>query len=218
MLGLLRAGAYGLYGRDAGNRLRSGVSPVYGLNYSRFLADNDRADDLVLALYAQLAVAYTPGTFVSGESVSVAPLGGQLYRSTYLPPNGASNATFLETLRSLVVHERTDRRGVPRGLELAFATPRSWLAPGRRIEVRRMATSFGRLSYTVERTGPKVHATIVVPGREPLRGLWLRFRLPGGKRVVRIDVDGVPFRGRLVGDTVRLPTTPGELEVTAYTA
>ena len=56
----------------------------------------------------------TPGTFVSGESVSIAPLDGRLYRSTYLPPNTASNAAFLETLRLLVVHETLDRRGAPR--------------------------------------------------------------------------------------------------------
>jgi len=217
ILGLLRTGAYGLYGQDAGKRRKPGANPVYGLNFSRFLADNDRADDLVLALYAQLAVAHTPGTFVSGESVSIAPFGGQLYRATYLPPNGASNAAFLETLRALVVHERADRRGVPRGLELAFATPRGWLEPGKQIEVQRLATSFGPLSYTLAADETGVHASIVVPARKPLGGLWLRFRLPAGKRVVGMEVDGVPYTGHLVGNTVRLPTRPGPLEVTATT-
>jgi len=217
ILGLLRTGAYGLYGRNAREPRQSGANPVYGLNFSRFLADNDRADDLVLSLYAQLAVAHTPGTFVSGESVSIAPLEGRLYRATYLPPNGASNAAFLETLRSLVVHERADRHGVPRGLELAFATPRGWLRPGRRIEVNNLATSFGPLSYTLSADVSSVHASIDVPFREPLRGLWLRFRLPEGKRVVRVLVNGAPYRGHLTGDTVRLPAAPGELELTAET-
>ena len=217
IIGLLRTGAYGLYGRDAGKRRKPGANPVYGLNFSRFLADNDRADDLVLALYAQLAVAHTPGTFVSGETVSIAPFGGRLYRATYLPPNGASNAAFLETLRSLVVHENTDRRGVPRGLELAFATPRAWLQPGKQIEVRKLATSFGRLSYTLAADDGSVQASIAVPDRVPLRGLWLRFRLPRGTHVTAVSVNGAPYPGHLVGDTVGLPTTPGSLEVTAYT-
>src|SRR5262249_27860526 len=129
LLGLVRTGAYGLYGPGAA--AKSGSNPVYGLNVSRFLADNDRPDDLVLGLYGQLATAMTPGTFVSGESVSVAPIDGRLYRSAFLPPNGTSNAAFLETLRLMVVHESTNRQGVPRGLELAYATPRGWLRPGK---------------------------------------------------------------------------------------
>ena len=54
----------------------------------------------------------TPETFVSGEAASVTPLGNRYYRSMYLPPNSASNAAFLETLRLILVHE-TDLRGNP---------------------------------------------------------------------------------------------------------
>ena len=51
---------------------------VYGLNVARFLADNDRPDQLVLSLYGQLAAGMTPGTFVAGEAASVRPLRGEL--------------------------------------------------------------------------------------------------------------------------------------------
>ncbi|HXF99117.1 MAG TPA: hypothetical protein VNJ46_10955, partial [Gaiellaceae bacterium] len=213
LLGLVRAGAYGLYGTDA--RGKSGSSPVYGINLSRFLADNDRPDELVLSLYGQLAAGMTPGTFVSGESVSIAPLEGRLYRSAYLPPNGTSNAAFLETLRLLVVHERRDRTGLPRGLELAYATPRGWLRPGRRIEVRRLATSFGRLSYAIDAGAETVEAVVQVPDRAPLGSLRLRLRLPGGKRVAGVLVNGQPGRLLPDGETVELPTRPGELRVEA---
>ena len=46
----------------------SGTNEVYGLNVARFLADNDRPDQLVLSLYGALAAGMTDGTFVSGES------------------------------------------------------------------------------------------------------------------------------------------------------
>ena len=49
----------------------SGTDQVYGLNVARFLAANDRPDQLVLSLYGQLAAAMTPGTFVAGEAASV---------------------------------------------------------------------------------------------------------------------------------------------------
>jgi hypothetical protein len=122
LLGVVRAGAYALYEQPA--YPVSGTDQVYGINAARFLADNDAADQLVLSLYGSLAVAMTPGTFVSGEAASVAPRAGEHLRSMYLPPNNASNAAFLETLRSLLVHEARDAEGAPVGLELAFATPR----------------------------------------------------------------------------------------------
>ena len=213
LLGLVRTGAYGLYG--PGEKLKSGSNPVYGLNVSRFLADNDRPDELVLSLYGQLATAMTPGTFVSGESVSIAPLDGRLYRSAFLPPNGTSNAAFLETLRLLVVHEAVDARGVPRGLELAYATPRGWLRTGRSIEVRSLATSFGPISYTLTSAPGTVTASIDVPDREPLRTLRLRLRLPAGKRITDVLVDGVRQAKPADGETISLPPQQGHVDVEA---
>jgi hypothetical protein len=214
LLGRVRTGAFALYGKSA--RGSGGFSPVYGLNMARFLADNDQPAELVLSLYGQLAAEMTPGTFVSGESVSIAPLRGDHYRSTYLPPNGASNAAFLETLRLMLVHETADRRGAPRGLELAYATPRRWLRPGKRIEVRGLPTSFGRLSYTIETTGRSARVSLEVPDRAPLRTLRLRLRLPRGTQIGRLLLDGRRY-GRILrdGETIVLPTTPGPLELEA---
>ena len=98
LVGVVRAGAYALYPDPVFPT--GGTDQVYGINVARFLADNDEADQLVLSLYGTLAVAMTPETYVSGEAASVTPLGGRYHRAMYLPPNGASNAAFLTTLRS----------------------------------------------------------------------------------------------------------------------
>jgi hypothetical protein len=187
---------------------------VYGLNEARFLADNDEPGQLVLSLYGQLAAAMAPGTFVSGEGVSIAPLGGGRLRAMYLPPNGASNASFLETLRLMLIHERDDRAGVPRGLDLAFSTPRTWLLPGRSIDVRSMPTSFGKLSYSIDAGPSSASVTLDVPDRVPLRSLRLRLRLPDGKRISGALYDGVTIR-RIDAKTgtLTLPTAPGEHEL-----
>src|SRR4051795_4928062 len=113
ILGLVRAGAYRL--RPAGSLL-SGTDQVYGVNMSRFLADTDDPDQLVLSLYGTLAAALTPGTYVSGEAASLGPIQSG-YRAMYLPPNAAGSATFLETLRLTLVHETRARNGEPNGLE-----------------------------------------------------------------------------------------------------
>ena len=189
MLGLVRAGAYSLYGLEP-RYPESGVNPVYGLNVARFLADNDRPDQLVLSLYGQLAAGMAPGTFVSGEGLSVAPLDGERERSMYLPPNGASNGSFLETLRLLLVHETRGRRGGPQGLELAYATPRAWLAPGKRIVVRRMPTSFGPVSFSIESRAGDIRVSLTVPTRHAPGELRLRLRLPGEQRIASVTVGG----------------------------
>jgi hypothetical protein len=214
LLGLVRAGAYALYGKVPVYPA-SGTDQVYGLNVARFLADNDRADELVLSLYGQLAAAMTPGTFVSGEAASIAPLGGRYHRSMYLPPNGASNGTFLETLRLMLVHETRGEDGEPHGLELAYATPRAWLLPGRRIAVRRLPTSFGPLTFTIRSTNRAVRISLDVPQRAPLRTLSLRVRLPHGDRISSVVVDGRPVAGLVTAETFDLPHRPGHLEIVA---
>jgi hypothetical protein len=179
LLGLVRAGAFAIYAT-------SGTDQVYGINMARFLADNDQADQLVLSLYGSLAAAMAPGTYVSGEGASVTPLPGTRYRAMYLPPNGASNAAFLETLRVMLVHERPD------GLDLAFSTPRAWLRPGRHIAVTNAPTSFGPVSFSIDAGASSAHVTVDVPDRAPLGSVRVRLRLPSSTR------------------TIEVPATPGE--------
>jgi hypothetical protein len=217
LLGLVRAGAYALY-RDPVFPT-SGTDQVYGINVSRFLADNDEPDQLVLSLYGQLAAGMTEGTFVAGEAASVAPLERAYYRSMYLPPNGASNAAFLTTLRLMLVHETTERDGDPLGLELAFATPRAWLRAGRRILVRNVPTSFGPVAFTLEASEGAVRASVTVPERAPPRALMLRLRLPPGQRIAGVMLDGRPYErfDRTTG-TIDLSGRRGTLDLMTQTA
>jgi hypothetical protein len=218
-LGLVRAGAFSLYGRG---RVfpTSGTDQVYGINQSRFLADNDRPDQLVLSLYGQLGAGMTPGTFVGGEGATLAPLAGAYYRTMYLPPNSASNAAFLETLRLLLVHEPRDRSGASTGLRLANATPRAWLRPGNRIAVRGFPTTFGPLTYSLESSPSEqsVRAMIAVPARLRPRSLRLRVRLPRPNRISAVTLNGRPFlRFNAARETVDLSGRAGRLElVVAY--
>jgi hypothetical protein len=189
LLGLVRAGAYSLYGGKTRYPM-TGTDQVYGLAVARFLADNDQSDQLVLSLYGMLGAGMTPGTFVSGEAATVAPLKGASFRSMYLPPNAASNSAFLETLRLMLVHETTTRNGKPAGLELAFSTPRSWLAPGKSVAVRESPTSFGPLTYELDAGYGQITGTVDVPTRRPPLTVKLRLRVPAGHHVLGVRVDG----------------------------
>jgi hypothetical protein len=193
LLGLVRAGAYALYGRDAPFP-DGGTDQVYGINEARFLADQDESDRLVLELYGMLAAAMTPGTFVSGEAASVAPLAGLADRGMYLPPNVATDAAFLETLRLLLVQETRDASGRPVGLRLAPATPRAWLRPGARIAVANAPTSFGPVSFSIDSSARSAEVTVDAPARTTPAALVLRLRLPSGLRIGAVRLDGRPYR------------------------
>ena len=213
LLGVVRAGAYALYEDPVFPT--GGTDAVYGINVARFLADEGESDQLVLSLYGTLAAAMTPDTFVSGEAASVAPLLGRHHRAMYLPPNGASNAAFLETLRALLVHETRGPTGEPAGLQLAPSTPRTWLAPGKRITVSRAATSFGPVSYTLTAGAGEIRATVGVPARRPDR-LELHLRLPAGRRIAAVTVDGRPH-ARFRGERIDLSGLGGSHELVVRT-
>jgi hypothetical protein len=211
LLGLVRAAAYPLYGKGA--YPASGTDHVYGLAAARFLADNDQPDQLALTLYGALAAGMTQGTYVSGEAASVAPLENTYGRTMYLPPNSGTNAGFLETLRLMLVHETRDRRGAATGLELAFATPRPWLAQGRKILVRGAPTSFGPVSFSIERSAARVRVNVDPPSAHSAFALRLRLRLPTRDRIarVRFGTTSVPYDGR--SGTIELSGRRGHLEL-----
>jgi hypothetical protein len=189
-----------------------GSDDVYGTNVARFLADNDQPSQLLLSLYGKLGAGMTQNTFVSGEGSTIAPLSGQYYRSMHRPPNSANNAFFLEALRLTLVHETTDASGEPRGLELAYATPRAWLEPGKRIDVRRVQTSFGQLSYSLVAGADSVRAELDVPER--LTGaLRLRLRLPGREQLGVVSVGGTEFDHFSDPETLDLTGLRGHVEL-----
>jgi hypothetical protein len=192
LLGLVRAGGYALYGKQAPYPT-SGTDEVYGINVARFLGDLGEAGQLDLSLYGELAAAMTPNTFVSGEGATVEPLAGELDRSMYLPPNSASNAAFLETLRQLLVHETRSADGTSVGLQLAPATPRAWLAAGKTIAVHDLPTSFGPVSYSIETGTASARVTVDVPTRQEPRSLTLDLRLPEGRTIRSVELDGAPY-------------------------
>jgi hypothetical protein len=153
----------------------------------------------------------TQGTYVSGEAVSLLPVGGAYDLSMFMPPNAGANASYLGTLRELLIHERRGPLGSPIGLDLAFSTPRAWLADGQTIDVQNAPTSFGKVSYSIARTGASVVVRLVLPRTQDVR---LRLRLPAGEQLSRVLVGSSPV---VPGDggTIDLGTRHGALLVRA---
>lgn len=119
-------------------------------------------------------------------------------------------AKFVNRVRDLLVREDGST------LWLAAGTPRRWLAPGQKVEVREGPTYFGPVSYRLEASAEGVDAWVTLPTRNPAAIAWLVLRAPTGKEVRSVKVDGkqwTNFAPRL--ERIRLPSQTGEIHIEA---
>jgi hypothetical protein len=173
-----------------------GVNVLYGLRYMLTQLRRDETGPALVGFYGHLAQAMTRDTFIGGEGSRFFH-GDEHGRSFYLPPNSASNAMFLLTLRYLLIQDwDLNEDGRPETLRIGYAIPQAWLEDGKSIHIERAPSAFGDLSFHIEShlKAGSIAATLSPPPRAP--GKWqLRIPAPIGHEVVsaRIDSDAVTF-------------------------
>src|SRR5205823_2729723 len=140
-----------------------GVNVLYGLRYNLTLLRRGDRDHALVGFYGHLAQGMTRDTFVGGEGSRFLH-GDKHGRSFYLPPNTASNATFLTTLRYLLIQDwDLDDDGRPETLRLCDAIPPRWLAPGKKIVVTGAPTAFGPVSLRMTARANELVAAVEAP-------------------------------------------------------
>ena len=158
---------------------------LYTLRYTLALFRRDEVDRALVSFYGKLAQGLTQDTFIGAEGTGLMPY-DDLGRQMYMPPNSASNAYWLWTLRYVMVQDwDLDNDGKPETLRLMFATPRRWLESGKTIKIERAPTAFGNVSVAMTSHLKKgeVVAEVSAPERAPEKML-LRARVPQGWKVV----------------------------------
>jgi hypothetical protein len=103
--------------------------------------------------------------------------------------NGHSLSYFMEQFRSLLVWEENNR------LWLAKATPRSWLAQGKKISVKNAPSYFGTVAYEIvsDADNGKITATVEMPARNPPKAVLLRLRHPKASPMKSVSVNGAAW-------------------------
>jgi hypothetical protein len=192
-----------------------GINDLYNLRYALAEIERDDVDHALVSFYGKLAQGFTKDTFIDGEGATLQPL-DPYGRQTYLPPNSAGNASYMQTLRYLLVQDYdTNDDGKVDTLRLAFATPRAWLKDGQSIKVANAPSQFGPVSFTIDSqisTGG-VSATVVIPERTPGKTL-LRLRLPDNRKITSATADGKQLN-ITNGETIDLTGLKGTVNVQA---
>ena len=176
-----------------------GVNVLYGLRYNLALLRRGDRDHALVGFYGHLAQGMTRDTFVGGEGSRFLH-GDEHGRSFYLPPNSAANATFLTTLRYLLVQDwDLDDDGRPKTLRLLDAVPPRWLKDGAAIEVVEAPSAFGPVSMRAE--SRLKEGRVIVTTKAPPR--------PVGKWLLRVpDPPGYRVTAAVIGDR-ELPRDAG---------
>lgn len=99
-------------------------------------------------------------------------------------------AAFLERFRDMLVMEEGE------SLWLARATPRAWLAQGKKISIKNAPTHFGEVAYeTVSAVdNGKITATVEMPSRNAPKSVLLRLRHPTGNPIKSVTVNGKKWK------------------------
>jgi hypothetical protein len=159
----------------------------------------DDVPNFLRSFYNQCAVDVVVGPYTFNEHTTRGP-----------PDKSFEEAAFLERLRNLLVMEEGSR------LWLARATPRAWLAQGRRMAVKNLPTYFGAVEYEIvsDADHNQIKATVQMPARRLPKEVWLRLRHPQAKAIKTVVVNGQPWaqfdRDK---ELVKLDGLPGTVRV-----
>lgn len=105
-------------------------------------------------------------------------------------PDTMTAGWFMENFRNLLVMEDGQN------LWVARATPRAWLAQGKKITVGNAPTYYGTLAYEIvsDVDNGRITATVEIPSRNPIKSVIVRLRHPQAATLKSVTVNGKPWR------------------------
>jgi hypothetical protein len=176
-----------------------------GMFYSQDLAivllELGRVEDFLRIFYTLLASNISHETLTTCE-----------WRSN-TQPHVHSISSLVRMFRTMMVQERDG------GLYLLQGTPRRWLEQGKTVKITEAPTWYGTLSLETMSNikSGDVRVQLKVPERLGAVPAHLRLRLPGGRRIQKVQVDGREHPD-FQGEWILLKGLTGKAEIVVQTA
>lgn len=158
---------------------------VYGHGYG--LIQHDMIREFLLFYFAHMAHIHTRGTWTAFETNNMGKT--KHNPSPYCLP---AQLTIPALTKWMLVFEDPNSST----LWLAKGTPRPWLEDGKKISVKNSPTKWGKISYEIasEMTNRKIYATVELPKSGFDARINLRFRLPTGRQIRSVRVNGQDWK------------------------
>lgn len=152
--------------------------------YAQMLLRLDRIEEYLLFLYSHRYHDHTPGSWTAGEVADI--VGGS---AIFCMP-AQQTIPLLVRWMLLLEDSDEDRLYVGKGL------PREWVASGQAIQIEKAPTRWGRVSLHMM-ANPGTNRIAAKVEMEKSRGpkqVDVKLRLPRGKTIHRVTVNGQPSR------------------------
>lgn len=168
--------------------------------YAQQLLRLGRIDEYLLFLYAHRHHAHTPGSWTAGE---VSDISGGM--PLFCMP---AQLTIPLLLRWMLVFE--DSPGET--LYLGRAIPRAWISSAQPIGISEAPTRWGRTGFELRITRDGViEGAVTLPDRDRPGATWLSLRVPAGKALTTVQVDGATAHAAdLRDEALKLHGNPGQ--------
>lgn len=168
--------------------------------YAQALLRLDRIEEYILFLYSHRYHVHSRGSWTAGEVTGIAGDG-----ALFCIP---SQLTIPLLVRWMLVFEDPDASM----LFFGRALPRKWVASGKPIAIHDAPTRWGRVSYQfVPRGDSHLVAAITLPEKGMLpEELQVSFRLPAGRQLSSLTVNGRPVKPAGLHSDAALFATSGE--------
>lgn len=155
--------------------------PIYIQQANAYLL-RDQPKAVIRSFYSLMAAGFSQHQF--------SPLEHQWAHPQYYGPPSTDGAWF-EILRKMLLNEWAEET-----LMIGQAIPRDWLTTGKEIKVEKAPSYFGEVSFSIQgiSLAHEISATVVVPDRNTPKELLVRFRHPGEKPIVSVEVDGMVWK------------------------
>lgn len=163
-----------------------GIDHAYTYGYLLTQLKRGDARKVLLGFYGMLAYGMTRDTY-SGVECTLATTG----ENAWTLPHTYSCTQQLRLLRDMLIREDGDC------LRIGEAIPRAWLADGKKIEMRDVPTSFGKVSVRMIGSKDGVEVRITPPAKAPGR-ILVTLRTPKPIKSVLLDGREIPLKGETV--------------------
>jgi hypothetical protein len=185
----------------AGTKEATEGAMFYSQDLAIALLELGRVEDFLRIFYTLLAANISHETYTTCE-----------WRSN-TQPHVTSIASLIRMFRTMMIQERDG------SLYLLQGTPRRWMEQGKVLTITEAPTWYGALSLEVRSDieARQIKAQIKFPLRIGSTPVRLRLRLPDGKRIERVQVNGQAYPG-VEGDSIILKGATGNADVVAYLA